>query len=112
MQDRIIYLHTRQATEPSQVSKHNLPAQLTPLIGREQEVATVCSLLRRLEVRLLNLTGIGGVGKTRLGLQVATDLQDDFAEGVFFLPLAPITNPHHTIPPIPNTLDLLDPPGH
>ncbi len=111
MQDRIIDLHTRQATEPSQVSKHNLPAQLTPLIGREQEVATVCSLLRRLEVRLLNLTGIGGVGKTRLGLQVATDLQDDFAEGVFFVSLAPISDPDHIIPTIAKTLGLWEAAG-
>jgi predicted ATPase/DNA-binding CsgD family transcriptional regulator len=67
---------------------HNLPAQLTSLIGREHERQAVCTLLRRLEVRLVTLTGPGGVGKTRLGLQVATDLLDDFVDGVFFVSLA------------------------
>ncbi len=67
---------------------HNLPAQLTSLIGREHERQAVCTLLRRLEVRLVTLTGPGGVGKTRLGLQVATDLLDDFVDGVCFVPLA------------------------
>lgn len=47
----------------------SLPVQLTPLIGREQEVALVCVLLRQQEVRILTLTGTGGVGKTSLGLQ-------------------------------------------
>src|SRR5918997_1485307 len=49
---------------------NNLPSQPTPLVGREREVAGVCRLLRRREVRLLTLTGPGGTGKTRLGLQV------------------------------------------
>jgi predicted ATPase/DNA-binding CsgD family transcriptional regulator len=72
---------------------YNLPAQLTPLIGREQEIQAVCSLLRHPEVRLVTLTGPGGVGKTRLSLQVATDLLDAFADGVCFVPLAPIRDP-------------------
>src|SRR5260221_2512827 len=71
---------------------HNLPAPLTPLVGREQEVAAVCALLRHPEVRLLTLTGTGGVGKTRLGLEVGTNLLDDFADGVCFFPLAPMSD--------------------
>ena len=64
--------------EPALVSRHNLPAPLTPLIGRQQEVATASALLRSREVRLLVLTGPGGIGKTRLGLQIATELLQDF----------------------------------
>src|SRR5436853_7683442 len=78
----------------------HLPAQLTPLLGREQEVATVCALLRRPGVRLVTLTGTGGVGKTRLGLAIATELLDDFADGVCFVGLAPVSDPDlvvHTI---------------
>jgi predicted ATPase len=72
---------------------HNLPGQLTPLIGRAQVIQAVCTLLRQPEVRLVTLTGPGGVGKTRLSLQVATELIDEFADGVCFVPLAPFRDP-------------------
>ena len=98
MADRLI--------EARRIAKQDLPAQLTPLIGREQEVAAVCTLLRRPEVRLVTLTGTGGVGKTRLALQVATDLMDDFANGVCFIPLASIGDPELVVPTIARTLEL------
>lgn len=98
MADRLI--------EARRIAKQDLPAQLTPLIGREQEVAAVCTLLRRPEVRLVTLTGTGGVGKTRLALQVATDLMDDFANGVCFIPLASIGDPELVMPTIARTLEL------
>ena len=85
---------------------HSLPAQLTPLIGRRQEVVEVWALLQRPEVRLVTLTGIGGVGKTRLSLQVATDLLDDFADGVCFVPLAPISDPDLVVPTIAQALGI------
>ncbi len=85
---------------------HNLPEQLTPLIGREPEIQAVCSLLRQPEVRLVTLTGPGGVGKTRLGLQVATELVDEFADGICFVPLAPIRDPDLVAPTLAQTLGL------
>jgi AAA ATPase domain len=82
----------------------NLPPQPTRLIGREQELAEVGELLRRADVRLLTVTGPGGAGKTRLVLQAAADLLDDFADGVFFVGLAGVTEPSLVIPAIAQTL--------
>ena len=85
---------------------NNLPAQLTSFIGREQQVTTVSSLLRRPDVRLVTLTGMGGIGKTRLSIQVATELLNVFPAGVCFVPLAPLTNPLMVIPTIAHALGL------
>jgi len=85
---------------------NNLPVQFTPFIGREQELVAVCDLLRREDMRLLTLTGSGGTGKTRLGLQVAAELSDSFADGTFFVNLAPISDPALVVPTIAETLGI------
>src|SRR5215211_3095029 len=72
---------------------NNLPLQATPLIGREREVEAVVERLRGPQTRLLTLVGPGGTGKTRVGLQAAAELVEDFEDGVFFVPLAAITDP-------------------
>jgi predicted ATPase len=71
----------------------NLPRQPTPCVGRESQLRDIVSLLQREDVQLLTLTGPGGTGKTRLALQVAADLLDDFRDGVYFVPLAALTDP-------------------
>ncbi|MFL5800869.1 MAG: tetratricopeptide repeat protein [Roseiflexaceae bacterium] len=91
-------------------SRHtNLPAQPTALIGRVREVQQVCALLRTPDVRLLTLTGPGGVGKTRLALQVAVELLDDFADGIYVVNLAPISDAGLVASVIAQTLGVREP---
>lgn len=84
----------------------NLPIPPTPLIGRNEEVADVCKRLLREDTRLITLTGAPGVGKTRLSIQVAHEVRHCFDDGVFFVPLAAITDADLIAPNIARTLGL------
>jgi predicted ATPase/DNA-binding XRE family transcriptional regulator/tetratricopeptide (TPR) repeat protein len=84
----------------------NLPAPATPLIGRKAEVADVCKRLLREDTRLITLVGPPGVGKTRLSLQVASEVRHRFDDGVFFVPLAAITDTDLLAPTIAGSLGL------
>jgi predicted ATPase len=85
---------------------HNLPAQMTPLIGRITEVKSIRKLFTTGNARLITLTGPGGTGKTRLGLQVGTELLTSFQHGVFFVSLAAITDDQLVPSAIAKTLNL------
>ncbi len=69
---------------------HNLPTQLTPFIGRTEELNDLKNLLGNPDCRLLTLVGPGGSGKTRLAIEGAREGAADFADGVFFVPLQPV----------------------
>jgi predicted ATPase/class 3 adenylate cyclase len=76
----------------------NLPVPATPFVGREAELAALRGLLLEPDVRLVSLTGAGGMGKTRLALQAAAEASDDFPDGVFWIPLAPLRDPALVLP--------------
>jgi predicted ATPase len=81
-----------RALSPQRAARHNLPAQLTSFVGRDQEMCDVTSLVSA--HRLVALTGSGGCGKSRLALQVATRFLDQFPDGVWLVELAPLADPN------------------
>ncbi|MFZ6027903.1 MAG: tetratricopeptide repeat protein [Chloroflexota bacterium] len=91
-------------TLPVPANAHRLP--LTPLIGREREVAAACAILQQAGTRLLTLSGPGGVGKTCLALQVAETMKENFPDGVHIVSLASIRNPALVLSSIAQALGL------
>ena len=93
---------------PRTLERHetNLPMQPTTLVGRDVEIAHVSAMIEREGSRLVTLTGPGGTGKTRLALAVAAEALDTFPDGVWFVDLAPLTNPALVLPRIASVLGM------
>ncbi len=94
-----------------QVPPDNLPQALTPFIGRESELAVIASQLETENCRLLTLHGPGGAGKTRLALEFACRRRGQFADGIFFVPLASVTSPENLVFAIAGAVGLQIMPG-
>ncbi len=104
-----LIVHNGQSSMPASghpVKLHNLPASPTPLLGRTKELANLYTLLQRADVRLVTVTGPGGVGKTRLGVEVARQFVDYFADGVFVTFLVAIREAALVLSAIAQTLDV------
>jgi predicted ATPase/transcriptional regulator with XRE-family HTH domain len=93
-----------QPVSASPISRNNLPVLPTPVIGRQRELEQLSQLLRDPQCRLLTLVGPGGIGKTRLAIEAATHMQDDFAAGVYFIPLASVNRSRLIVPVIADAL--------
>ena len=83
---------------------NNLPAEVKTFVGRQDELASLCELLLTPGVRVVTVTGPGGTGKTRLALRAAERLLEPFKDGVFFVPLTPLSGPELVMPAIAGVL--------
>ena len=87
------------------ITRHNLPVQLTPFVGRQTEITEIADLLSQPDCQLLTLVGPGGIGKTRLAIEVAERLLESFEDGVYFIPLAPLRSTDHIVTAIARTVN-------
>ena len=92
------------ATDDTAAPRHNLPAALTPFVGREAELAALAAFGRQGDARLATLVGVGGMGKTRLALEAARASLGAYADGVFFVALAPLASAEAIVPAIVQAL--------
>jgi predicted ATPase len=90
----------------------NIPVPRTPLIGRQHELECGKRLILGEDAALVTLTGPGGTGKSRLGIELALELRDHFKDGAFLIPLESIRNPELVIPAIASSLGLSESPGN
>lgn len=102
--DRLLTESKPVATLNNSSLKTKLPIFPTPLIGRKRETEDLIGLLRDPQCRILTLVGLGGIGKTRLAIEIATHLENDFADGVYFVPLVPVNSSRFLIPVIANSI--------
>lgn len=110
VQDEAALGRTLNVTAPvSPRLRRTLPAQITSFIGRDGEISALAKLLRA--ARLVTLTGAGGIGKTRLAIEVASRLREDFVDGLWFVNLAPVSDPTLVLATIAAALDLIEQPG-
>lgn len=107
-----LYLPVKPATQSEDFRLANtIPRPITRLIGRHAEIKAIKDCVKRADVRLVTLSGLGGVGKTRLAIQVAQELISDFRDGVFFVSLAPLSDPDRVVTAIAKTVELHQIPG-
>jgi predicted ATPase/class 3 adenylate cyclase/Tfp pilus assembly protein PilF len=88
------------------VAKHNLPLELTQFVGRDHEVAEVSAMVADPACRMVSIVGPGGIGKSRLSVQVASHVLSGFPDGVWFVPLAPLTSADYLISAVASALEL------
>lgn len=93
-------------TPSNNAPRHNLPTQVTPIIGREAELTELTQLLIDPQVRLITILGAGGMGKTRLALEVGSSALDRFEHGVYFVSLAPLQSAEAVVPAVAKVVGL------